>query len=94
MLAALGLMGLTNIHQMNGLKNLLALCINGIAIFAFLAMDQIVNHSAKLRAMFGGQFTVPIVIRAVSGGGRRCLRSGGDGAQGPRARKRARSRSP
>jgi pyruvate dehydrogenase E1 component beta subunit len=38
--------------------------------FAFMAMDQIVNHSAKLRAMFGGQFAVPIVIRAVSGGGR------------------------
>jgi pyruvate dehydrogenase E1 component beta subunit len=38
--------------------------------FAFLAMDQIVNHSAKLRSMFGGQFNVPIVIRAVSGGGR------------------------
>jgi len=38
--------------------------------FAFLAMDQIVNHSAKLRSMFGGQMSVPIVIRAVSGGGR------------------------
>ncbi len=38
--------------------------------FAFLAMDQIVNHSAKLRSMFGGQFNMPIVIRAVSGGGR------------------------
>jgi len=38
--------------------------------FAFLAMDQIVNHSAKLRIMFGGQFKVPIVIRAVGGGGR------------------------
>lgn len=38
--------------------------------FAFMAMDQIVNQSAKLRSMFGGQFTVPIVIRAVSGGGR------------------------
>jgi pyruvate dehydrogenase E1 component beta subunit len=38
--------------------------------FAFLAMDQIVNHSAKLRSMFGGQFSVPIVIRAVGGGGR------------------------
>ena len=38
--------------------------------FAFLAMDQIVNGSAKLRAMFGGQFAVPIVIRAVGGGGR------------------------
>jgi len=38
--------------------------------FAFLAMDQIVNHSAKLRSMFGGQFSVPVVIRAVGGGGR------------------------
>jgi pyruvate dehydrogenase E1 component beta subunit len=38
--------------------------------FAFLAMDQIVNHSAKLRDMFGGQFNMPLVIRAVGGGGR------------------------
>ncbi len=38
--------------------------------FAFLAMDQIVNHSAKLRSMFGGQFNMPVVIRAVGGGGR------------------------
>ena len=38
--------------------------------FAFLAMDQIVNHSAKLRSMFGGQFNVPVVVRAVGGGGR------------------------
>jgi pyruvate dehydrogenase E1 component beta subunit len=38
--------------------------------FAFLAMDQIVNHSAKLQAMFGGQFNMPIVIRTVGGGGR------------------------
>jgi pyruvate dehydrogenase E1 component beta subunit len=38
--------------------------------FAFSAMDQIVNQSAKLRTMFGGQFTLPVVIRAVGGGGR------------------------
>jgi pyruvate dehydrogenase E1 component beta subunit len=38
--------------------------------FAFVAMDQIVNQSAKLRTMFGGQFKVPIVIRTVGGGGR------------------------
>ncbi len=38
--------------------------------FAFVAMDQIVNQAAKLRSMFGGQFTLPLVIRAVSGGGR------------------------
>ncbi len=38
--------------------------------FAFSAMDQIINQAAKLRTMFGGQFTVPVVIRAVGGGGR------------------------
>jgi pyruvate dehydrogenase E1 component beta subunit len=38
--------------------------------FAFLAMDQIVNMAAKVRPMFGGQMTIPVVIRAVSGGGR------------------------
>ncbi len=38
--------------------------------FAFVAMDHIVNEAAKLRYMFGGQFTLPLVIRAVSGGGR------------------------
>jgi pyruvate dehydrogenase E1 component beta subunit len=38
--------------------------------FAFAAMDSIVNQAPKLRYMFGGQFKVPIVIRAVGGGGR------------------------
>ncbi len=38
--------------------------------FAFLAMDQIVNHAAKLHYMFNGQITCPIVIRTVGGGGR------------------------
>jgi pyruvate dehydrogenase E1 component beta subunit len=37
--------------------------------FAFSAMDHIVNEAAKLRYMFGGQFTIPMVIRAVGGGG-------------------------
>jgi pyruvate dehydrogenase E1 component beta subunit len=38
--------------------------------FAFAAMDHIVNEAAKLHYMFGGQFTLPLVIRAVTGGGR------------------------
>jgi pyruvate dehydrogenase E1 component beta subunit len=38
--------------------------------FAFVAMDHIVNQAAKLRYMFGGQFKIPLVIRAVGGGGR------------------------
>ena len=38
--------------------------------FAFSAMDHIVNEAAKMHAMFGGQMRVPLVIRAVGGGGR------------------------
>jgi len=38
--------------------------------FAFAAMDHIVNETAKLHYMFGGQFILPLVIRAVGGGGR------------------------
>ncbi len=38
--------------------------------FAFLALDQIVNHAAKLHYMFNGQIKVPLVIRTVGGGGR------------------------
>ncbi len=38
--------------------------------FAFLAMDQIVNHAAKFYYMFNGQIKVPLVIRTVGGGGR------------------------
>jgi len=35
-----------------------------------VAMDHIVNETAKLHYMFGGQFVLPMVIRAVTGGGR------------------------
>jgi len=38
--------------------------------FAFSAMDHIVNEAAKLHSMFGGQFIIPMVLRAVGGGGR------------------------
>jgi pyruvate dehydrogenase E1 component beta subunit len=38
--------------------------------FAFAAMEHIVNEAAKLHYMFGGQFMIPLVIRAPGGGGR------------------------
>lgn len=38
--------------------------------FAFLALDAIVNHAAKVHYMFGGQFKVPLVVRTTTGGGR------------------------
>ncbi len=37
--------------------------------FSLLAIDQIVNHAAKIHAMFGGQAAVPMVIRTPGGGG-------------------------
>jgi pyruvate dehydrogenase E1 component beta subunit len=37
--------------------------------FAFLALDAIINHAAKVHYMFNGQFTVPLVIRAATGWG-------------------------
>jgi len=37
--------------------------------FTLLAIDQIVNHAAKLRYMSNGQFTVPMMMRTVTGGG-------------------------
>jgi pyruvate dehydrogenase E1 component beta subunit len=52
---------------MNGLRPVAELMtIN----FAFLALDAIVNSAAKIHYMFGGQFTVPLVIRTTTGGGR------------------------
>ena len=38
--------------------------------FAGIAMDQIANQAAKIRAMFGGQTGVPMVIRTQGGTGR------------------------
>jgi uncharacterized membrane protein YfcA len=42
MLAALGLIGLTDMHQMNGLKNVLAVCINGVAAIYFVLAESVV----------------------------------------------------
>jgi pyruvate/2-oxoglutarate/acetoin dehydrogenase E1 component len=37
--------------------------------FSLLAMDQIVNHAAHIRYMFGGQVKVPLVVRMPQGAG-------------------------
>ncbi|TMC59409.1 MAG: alpha-ketoacid dehydrogenase subunit beta [Chloroflexi bacterium] len=38
--------------------------------FGLLASDMLINHAAKLHYMFAGQIKVPLVVRAVGGGGR------------------------
>ena len=52
------------------------------ADFLTLAMDQIVNQLAKARYMFGGAYTLPVVIRAACGGG---LHAGPQHSQSPEA---------
>ncbi|MHC4598446.1 MAG: alpha-ketoacid dehydrogenase subunit beta [Planctomycetota bacterium] len=37
---------------------------------SLLAMDQIVNQAAKIRYMFGGQISIPMVIRTAFGAGK------------------------
>ena len=37
--------------------------------FILVAMDQVINHAAKIRYMFGGTVGVPLVIRAPGGAG-------------------------
>lgn len=51
MLAELGLVGLTNIHQMNGLKNFGAVCINGIAAVYFAVGEHVRWPLAALMAV-------------------------------------------
>ncbi|MCS6777973.1 MAG: sulfite exporter TauE/SafE family protein [Chloroherpetonaceae bacterium] len=50
MLAALGLLGFTNIHQMNGLKNINGMCINGVAAFLFITKGLVDWRLAMLMA--------------------------------------------
>ncbi len=37
--------------------------------FLFLALDQLLNNAAKWRYMFGGRFSIPLVVRAIVGRG-------------------------
>ena len=53
MLAALSLLGLTDIHQMNGLKNFLALSMNGVAVLAFLLAEYL-HHPGNAKWMLAG----------------------------------------
>jgi pyruvate dehydrogenase E1 component beta subunit len=66
-ISEMAIVGAATGAAMNGLRPIAEIMtIN----FAFLALDAIVNAAAKAHYMFGGQFTVPLVIRTTTGGGR------------------------
>jgi uncharacterized protein len=60
MLAALSILGHTDIHQMNGLKSFFALCINGVAAFYFIWArmvywpDVLIMAAGALAGGYGG----------------------------------------
>jgi pyruvate dehydrogenase E1 component beta subunit len=61
-----GFIGLATGAAMLGLRPIVEIMtIN----FIVLGMDEIVNHAAKIYAMFGGQCPIPLVIRTPGGGG-------------------------
>jgi uncharacterized membrane protein YfcA len=51
MLSGLGLMGLSNMHQMNGLKSVLGTTINGVAAIVFIATQKVVWQHALIMMM-------------------------------------------
>jgi uncharacterized membrane protein YfcA len=75
MLAALSLLGLSDIHQMNGLKNMFAVCINIVATVYFMAAGLVewpVAITMALGAVSGGYGGAglarklgPVVVRRV-----------------------------
>ncbi len=65
-ISELGMTGVATGAALAGIRPVLELMtIN----FALLAVDQIVNHAAKISYMFGGQFNAPVVIRTAAGWG-------------------------
>lgn len=65
-IAESGIVGVAIGAAMGGMKPIVEMMtIN----FSLLAMDQIVNHAAKILYMSGGQVPVPCVLRMVTGGG-------------------------
>jgi len=66
MLASLGLIGLTDLHQMNGLKNLLATCINGVAAILFAISGKVLWRDAAIMtvaAIAGGYLGARVARR-------------------------------
>jgi uncharacterized membrane protein YfcA len=65
-LAALGLIGLTDMHEMNGLKNLLAICINGVAAIYFAWSGAVVwkdGFIMAIAAIIGGYLGARVARR-------------------------------
>ena len=59
-----GIVGIANGAAMAGLRPIVEMMTMS---FSILALDQIINHSAKIHYMTGGQMKVPLVVRGPGG---------------------------
>ena len=65
-LAESGIVGVSIGMAVKGLRPVAEIQFEG---FLYLAMDQIMNHAARIRTRSRGRFTCPLVIRSPWGGG-------------------------
>jgi uncharacterized membrane protein YfcA len=66
MLAAMGLLGLNELHRANGIKNFLGICINSIAVLIFALAGLVVWQDALVMAcgaLAGGYFGASMAVR-------------------------------
>ncbi|HEY6122804.1 MAG TPA: sulfite exporter TauE/SafE family protein [Pyrinomonadaceae bacterium] len=66
MLAAMGLLGLHDLHRANGIKNFLGICINSIAVLSFSLSHLVVWPDALLMAvgaLLGGYAGASMAVR-------------------------------
>jgi uncharacterized protein len=66
MLAAMGLLGINELHRANGIKNFLGICINSIAVLSFALAGLVVWEDALVMAcgaLIGGYFGASMAVR-------------------------------
>ncbi len=61
--------GMTGVAIGSALMGMRPVLVHQRVDFALLAMDQMVNQAAKWHYMFGGQLSVPLVVRLIIGRG-------------------------
>ena len=66
MLSALAMMGMSDIHQMNALKTVLATVINGIAVVVFIGRDLFASTAAEHTVDW--QYAIPMIVAGMIGG--------------------------
>jgi uncharacterized membrane protein YfcA len=66
MLAAMGLLGINELHRANGIKNFLGICINSVAVLSFSLAGLVVWQDALVMAcgaLIGGYFGASMAVR-------------------------------